>query len=150
VPREPQGERVGVIAKGICGGGSGVSVSGVYANGGNANGANASGVHPNGGNASGVYANGANASDHAPSLHDHAMTSHATATSIPHATAMTTTNCANHRDANALPIPPASPIHAPSLHHDAPPHPFHSYTQRHPKQPTSSSSPSALVNTNYQ
>ena len=127
MPREPQGERVGVIAKGICGGGSGVSVSGVYAN---------------GANASGVYANGGNASDHAPSLHDHAMTSHATA--------MTTTNCANHRDANALPIPPASPIHAPSLHHDAPPHPFHSYTQRHPKQPTSSSSPSALVNTNYQ
>ena len=140
MPREPQGERVGVIAKGICGGGSGVSVSGVYANGGNANGANASGVHPN----------GANASDHAPSLHDHAMTSHANATSIPHANAMTTTNCANHRDANALPIPPASPIHAPSLHHDAPPHPLHSYTQRHPKQPTSSSSPSALVNTNYQ
>ena len=127
MPREPQGERVGVIAKGICGGGSGVSVSGVYAN---------------GANASGVYANGGNASDHAPSLHDHAMTSHATA--------MTTTNCANHRDANALPIPPASPIHAPSLHHDAPPHPFHSYTHRHPKQPTSSSSPSALVNTNYQ
>ena len=132
MPREPQGERVGVIAKGICCGGSEVSVSGVYANGGNANGANASGVHPN----------GANASDHAPSLHDHAMTSHANA--------MTTTNCANHRDANALPIPPASPIHTPSLHHDAPPHSFHSYTQRHPKQPTSSSSPSALVNTNYQ
>lgn len=137
MPREPQGERVGVIAKGICGGGSGVSVSGVYANGGNANGANA-----NGANASGVHPNGANASDHAPSLHDHAMTSHANA--------MTTTNCANHRDANALPIPPASPIHTPSLHHDAPPHPFHSYTQCHPKQPTSSSSPSALVNTNYQ
>ena len=98
MPREPQGELVGVIAKGICGGGSEVSVSGVYANGGIANGANASGVHPN----------GANASDHAPSLHDHAMTSHANA--------MTTTNCANHRDANALPIPPASPISITMLH----------------------------------